>query len=177
MISNLAGTFKEEMLNIKYIFSILIIALFYTAFAAYTINYKLAFSTIIGDYSPFYKIKILFELFWGLGTALSAIDLLLLISTALLSGVNIALIIRNLNVIKEGRGVKFSVGGGTLLGFVSTGCTSCGFSLLSVLGIGSIFTFFPFGNYTLYILSIIFLLFSGFYMLKKLNGVRLCKII
>ncbi|MBI2031720.1 MAG: hypothetical protein HYT08_03840 [Candidatus Levybacteria bacterium] len=177
MIPDIVMTFKREILNLRYAFIIFVIALLYSALVAYTINYRLVFGIIIGDYSLFYKIRILFELLRGLGTALSGFDFLLLIITSLLSGVNMALIIRSLDVIKENGEVKFMAGGGTLLGFVSSGCASCGFSLLSVLGIGSVFTTLPFSNYTLYILSIIFLLFSGFYMLKKLNNIRLCKII
>jgi len=168
--------FKKEILNKRYILTVLIIALFYIMLVAYVINYKLVFSTIIGNYPFFYKIRILSELLWGLRSALSRIDFFLLITTSLLSGFNMALVIRSLSLLRKSGKVKFAAGGGTVLSLVSTGCTSCGFSLLSVLGLGSVFAILPFGNYTLYILSIIFLLFSGFYMLKKLGDERFCSL-
>jgi len=62
------------------------------------------------------------------------------------------------------------------LGIVSTGCASCGFSLLSVLGFGGALSFLPLGSHTLYIFSIPILLVSGVYMLKKLNDSRNCEI-
>lgn len=173
----LLETFRKEMLNIRYAFTIFIIAFFYSALIAYSINYRLVFEIMIGDYSLLFKIKILFELLKGLKTALSGLDFLLLVITALLSGINIALIVRSFNFIRGSGNVKFIAGGGTILGFISSGCASCGFSLLSVLGIGSVFALLPFGNYTLYTLSIISLLFSGFYMLKKLNNMRICKVL
>jgi len=48
--------------------------------------------------------------------------------------------------MKESGGAKFAAGAGALLGFISTGCANCGFSLFSV-----------------------------FYMTRKLNKSRFCE--
>lgn len=175
MISDIITTLKKEILSGKYIIIIFITALIFIAIAAYSINYRLVFETLSGDYPFIYKIRILTDLFRGVGVALSGFDLLFLIVASVLTGVNIALIIRSIEHMKESGGIKFAAGGGALLGFVSTGCASCGFSLFSVLGIGGVLGILPFGNHTLYILSIGLLLFSISYMTRELNKSRFCE--
>ncbi len=175
MILDLFTTFKEEVVKTKYLLVISLVTILYIALGVYSINYRLVFGTIFGDFPVFYKVNLLFNLFQGAQTALSTPDFILLLITAILTGINISLIIAALKYIKMNGRFRFLVGGGGLLGIVSTGCASCGFSLLSVLGLGSVLSFLPFGNHTLYIFSIPVLLFSGVYMLKKLNDSESCE--
>lgn len=169
-------TFKEKVVRIKYLLIIFLVTILYIALGVYSINYRLVIGTIFGDFPIIYKINLLFNLFQGAKTALSTPDFILLLITAILTGINISLIIVALKYIKMNGKFKFAVGGGNLLGIVSTGCSSCGFSLLAVLGLGSVLSFLPLGSHTLYIFSIAILLFSGFYMLKKLNDSESCEI-
>lgn len=62
------------------------------------------------------------------------------------------------------------------MGFVSTGCASCGFSVLSLLGLGTILSFLPFNGKSVYILSITTLMFSIIYILKKLSDSNSCRV-
>lgn len=169
-------TFKEEVVKTKYLLVILLVTILYIALGVYSINYRLVFGTVFGDFPVFYKVNLLFNLLQGAQTALSTPDFILLLITAILTGINISLIIAALKYIKMNGRFRFLVGGGGLLGIVSTGCASCGFSLLSVLGLGSVFVFLPFGNHILYLISIGLLIFSLLFLLKKLHEFGICKI-
>ena len=169
-------TFKEEVVKTKYLLIISLVTILYIALGVYSINYRLVFGTVFGDFPVFYKVNLLFNLLQGAQTALSTPDFILLLITAILTGINISLIIAALKYIKMNGRFRFLVGGGGLLGIVSTGCASCGFSLLSVLGLGGALSFLPLGSHTLYIFSIAILLVSGVYMLKKLNDSKNCRV-
>ncbi len=174
-MTELFETFKSEIFTKQYIFLIFLVTIFYIALAAYSVNYRFVLSTINGNYPFLYKSAILFYLVEGLKTALSDSDLVLLMITSVLVGVNVALIIRSLHIVRKSGKVKFVVGGSTLLGFVSTGCVSCGFSLISVLGLGAALKFLP-GVLALHIMSTTLLLLSAIYMVKKVNDSLNCKI-
>lgn len=167
----------EKLLNIKNIIAILFVAFLYSSFAIFSLNYKLVFATLFGSFSLGYKISVLFFLLIGATTAFSKIDLILLIITSILVGINIMFFVSTVSAMKtNGENLKLTVGGGGILGVVSTGCASCGFSFLSVIGLGSILPNLPFGNHTIYIFSIGLLLASSFYMAKKFNDSLSCKL-
>ncbi|MEK7451184.1 MAG: hypothetical protein AAB662_04585 [Patescibacteria group bacterium] len=166
-----------KFLNLKNIITIVFVAFLYSSFAVFSLNYELVFGTLFGSFTLGYKISVLFFLLMGATTAFSKIDLILLIITSFLVGINIALFVNTVSAMKtNGARMKLTVGGGGVLGLASTGCASCGFSFLSVAGLGSILPNLPFGNHTIYILSIGLLLASSFYMAKKLNDRLSCKL-
>lgn len=169
------GLLKQEALNRKGILSIFLIALTYLALTAYILNYRLVLATIFGAFPVSYKLSLLESLVVGLKMALSAFDFYLLLMTSFLFGVNLVLIVKTIRLISSvNNSVKLLFGGSGILAVASTGCTSCGLSLVSILGFGAGLTFLPFGGKFFYFLSIAALLFSIFYMLKKLEAV--CKI-
>jgi len=169
-------TVKIEVLKKENFFVAFFVAVLYIALASYSINYRLVLSTIAGPYELLYKFKILFYLLIGTKSALSVFDFFLLILISVLTALNIILIIRAIKNLRATDGIKFVFGGGTIFGFISTGCASCGLSLLAILGLGGAFAFLPFGNHTLYLISIGLLIFSLFFLLKKLHDTKDCKI-
>lgn len=169
-------TIKQEAFRIPYFLLVVLVAVLYTAFTAYLLNYRFVLGTLTGSYPIPYKLSILLSLLEGVFTALSPFDATLLVITGILIGVNIVFILITAKRVQNTK-LKFFVGGGGIFGLVSTGCASCGFSVLSVLGIGTGFlNLLPFGNKTLYIFSIGILLFSIAYMIKKLAEGNNCKL-
>ena len=174
--AHLFETFSREILKPKYPFFIFLVTLIYMAIGLYSINYKLIFSNFFIKSSLVFKINLLSSLFFGIFTALSSLSFVLLLTAGILTGINLALIFASVNRLKTNGKVKFVVGGGGILGIISTGCATCGFFVLSVLGFGTALSFLPLGSHTLYIFSIAILLFSGVYMLKKLHDTKDCKV-
>ncbi|HET9946484.1 MAG TPA: hypothetical protein VFQ63_00265 [Patescibacteria group bacterium] len=167
---------KQEAFKIHYLLLTLLVAIFYTAFTVYFLNYRFVLDSLLGRYPLQYKFSILLILLQGVFTAFSPLDATLLIVTGILIGINIVFLIITSKRVQNTK-LKFFVGGGGLFGLVSAGCASCGFSVLSVLGLGTgFFNILPFGNKSLYMLSIGTLLFSILYMLKKLADGNRCKI-
>lgn len=147
----------------------------YAQLSLYLLNIKLVKATILGNFSLSYKATLLFQLLGGLWTALSIVDLLLLIITSLLAGFNILLIIKTFRKIKQHGNLTLAVGTGSILGIISVGCTSCGFSVLSLLGLSTSLSFLPFSGSYFHLLAIFFLLFSILFTIRALNSKIACE--
>lgn len=158
---------KMELLSFWSIVWILFFSLIYLFALVFLLNYRLILAE--GTLSLF------LNLFLGLFTAFSPTDTAITLLSALLVGINLFLIGRTIAFMSSEKHVKFSIGGATILGLISTGCSSCGFSILSILGLGSLFSFLPFKGMELHLLSLGLLLFSAWYMLKKLRDSLYCK--
>ncbi len=175
-MKNIWHTFVREVFHLKFLLLIAVVTFLYISFTVDFLNYRFIGETLSGNYPLQYKVTTLGILLEGIFTALSKLDATLLILTGILIGINISLLLATVKRL-QGAGVKIIVGGGSMVGLASTGCASCGFSVLSVLGIGTGFlNFLPFGSKTLYMLSIGTLLFSIFYMTKKLTEGTVCKV-
>jgi len=168
---------KKELFTIKSLLLISVIALLYVALPLYILNYRFLLATELGSYPILYKLNTLWFLFEGLTSVFSRFDAIMLVVTGILIGLNVVLLIKTARRVQRNRSsLKFVVGGGSLLGFISTGCASCGFSILSLFGLGTVFSFLPFNGKFLYVLSIIPLIFSTIYMLKKLSDSTSCNL-
>ena len=143
----------------KYFLLTIFVTLAYIWFGLSLLNYRLVM----------YALTILFSVWLSIFTAITWIDSALLIITALLLGVNVSLLVFTTQRLK-GKKLKLVIGGTGLLGFVSTGCAVCGFSLLSFLGLGAGIAALPFGNTSLYLLTIAILAASAVYMVKSLRN-------
>lgn len=108
---------------------------------------------------------------WGLFTAFTMLDIVLLLLTGILVGINIVLLIKTTKRMKETTSpLKITVGGGGLIGLFSSGCAGCGLSFASVFGVTTSFTFLPYGNKLLYFIAIAISLYSIIFMLHKLKS-------
>lgn len=166
---------QTELFSRYSIVLILPISIVYVLFTLFLLNYRLVIATIAEPFPLENKVTVLTTLLGGLFTAFSPIDTSILIVSSLLVGINLLLMAKTLYVLEHSGKVKVSLGGATLLGIISTGCSSCGFSVLSILGLGASLSFLPFHGMELHILSLGLLLFSTFYMLKKLRESKYCK--
>lgn len=176
-LPSLWQTTKNEIISFKSLVSILLISLLYFALSTLILNYRLVFSTLIGDYPLGYKVTLTINLLEGSLTAFSNTDFILLIVTSFLVGLNMLLIAKTIIKLEtQKKRLSFSVGGSALLGIVVAGCSSCGFSVLSLLGLSASLTFVPLGGLGLHLLAIFLLLASAIYSLRTLHFKVVCKI-
>ena len=168
-------TIQKEFLSVKAITGILFFSIIYFCLSILLLNYKLLAQLFTIDYSFFYSLKILFYLLLGSWTSMSAINFFLLVANALLVGINLLLSIKTIHYLQHAGKVKVSLGGATLLGLATTGCTSCGFSLVSILGLSATFSSLPFHGIEIHIIALILLTISCLYMIFQLHQTKYCK--
>lgn len=169
----LSKVLLSESKNSKFILKALLSAVFYTTLAIILVNYKSYTSFLFNDYPLLAKAKVIFLIFAGTFQAMASLDVLLLLSVALLFGLNITLVLSKIKFLKRQGGIHLTFGVG-LLTLAATGCASCGLSLASLVGLTGVLVALPFHGLELYILSFLILLTSLFYNLQTL--VIVCKI-
>ena len=171
-----SNTVKQELLSWKIFISIIIIAFLYISLSILLLNNRLFFSLIQDHLISFSTLLLFFSLFVGLWTSLSASDFFITILTALLVGINISLLLRTIALLGNKEKLHISIGGATIIGFVTTGCASCGLSILSLLGLSTTVSILPFHGLELHIGAVILLFFSCWYMLRQIHNGIYCKI-
>ncbi len=164
-----------HLFSAPFIIGSLVIAFLYGLLSLYLVNYRLVIEEL-GTNAPLWnKLQLLGSLIQGLTTAYTSIDVVLLLLTSLLVGVNVMLIITVVRNLKNTGGITLSVGGGSVAGLVSTGCGACGLTFLSVIGLTSATAVLPFHGKELQLGGVTLLIFSLIYMGRKLTLSRICK--
>lgn len=166
---------RKELLSFKSLFFVILLSASYLFLTILLLNDRLILATLTQPYPFIDKANIFLSLLGGLFTAFSPLDTIILFLNAFFVAVNILLMIRTLTVLRNQGSIRLSVGGATIIGFISAGCSSCGFSVLSILGLSTSFSFLPFHGLELHLAALAFLAFSAFYMLKKLRDGIYCK--
>jgi len=169
-------TVKQELITPKLFLVALPVGILYALVTLYLFNYRLLIETWFGYYPLAYKLTLMLVLLQGFGTLFTPFDLLLLTLTALLVGINTMLAISTIHRIKQQGSITLSVGGASIIGLASAGCTTCGLSLFSLFGISAAVSSLPFHGIELHILAVILLFVSLWYMLKQLHEEVYCKI-
>ncbi len=167
---------KKELLSPLSLLMIVCIAFLYILVSLFVLNNRLIIDTLVSATSITYKAALFSTLFIGLFTAFTPSDTVIIVVSSLLVGINLVLTGKTLYTLEHQGKVRLSIGGATLISLVTTGCSSCGFSLLSVLGLGSSLSFLPFHGMELHIASLLLLLLAAWYMVKKLRDGLYCKI-
>jgi hypothetical protein len=113
----------------------------------------------------------------GLGTSMTKFALSLLILTAILTGVNLTLLILRLQVLRgEGR-LHLMIGGSSLMAIVGSGCAMCGLPILALLGLSGSLVYLPFHGTEISIIAVILLLIALYSMITSYPKEQVCKII
>jgi len=155
---------------------ILFIFLLYILLTVFLSNGRFVGDTLLGSFPLFYKSQVLFFLSLGIFTAFSPVDTIITLLSGLFVGINLTLLIKTLYLLEHQGKIGFSVGGATIIGLVSSGCASCGLSVLSLLGLSASLSFLPFHGLEIHLLSLVLLIISSWYMIKKLRDGVYCKI-
>lgn len=136
-------------------------------------NAGLVTQTVLGNFPLSYKFNLIVALIIGVGSAMSQLNMYLLIVVAGLFGMNLVLASRKVSVQKSNHWV---IGGGLFSGIMGSGCASCGLPILSVFGLSGSVAILPFRGLELLILSIILLLISLVILIRKESAQNSCLI-
>jgi hypothetical protein len=146
----------------------------YLCISLYLINYKIILTTLTDRNTLSYKLSFLTSLAQGSIQMLPVYEVILILTTAALVGINAAFIFKLLKRIKDQGKLKISFGGTSLLAVAGAGCPSCGISALSLLGITS--SALPVRGITLQLITISLLGASIVYNYKKLHQPISCRV-
>ncbi|MBU4017032.1 hypothetical protein KKF69_06185, partial [Patescibacteria group bacterium] len=149
------------------IFYILLTAFFYVCITLYLRNYDLASNTLFGEYPFAYKIKIFSGIFVSLIYSLTIFQLTLLIIIALLTGVNVVLLVKRISILRSNGKLKVIAGGGLFIGLATGGCAVCGLSFLAFLGLGGGAAFSHLEGYGFQLLTIFLLTISTIIIIQN----------
>ncbi len=153
-----------------------IIAAAYVVATIYLMNVSLVKDALFGAHALSYRWEILVALLGGMWTAMSRTSLTLLIAVALLTGINLTLVMRQMQLLRRMGSVRFVAGGGSLLGVVGSGCASCGLPVLALLGLGGAAAYLPFGGAELSAIAIVALSISLFVLIRNRSEKLTCPI-
>ena len=168
---------KTILKSKKFIIPALLITLGYILLVTYLMNYQLTKNTVLGNYPISYKWDILVALLQGLGTSMTKLALLLLIITAILTGINLTLVTLRLAALRSGGKLHFMVGGSSLIAIVTSGCAMCGLPILGLLGLSGSLIYLPFQGTELSVIAVLLLLITLYFMLVSYPTEQVCKII
>lgn len=167
--------YKVHLTTYKVFVSTLLIALVYVLLIIFLMNGNLIKNTLLGNHDIGYKVKIVIYLMLGMWTSMSRVGLFLLITTAILTGLNISFLSQKIKSLKSQGNLKLTVGGGSILGVISSGCAACGLPILAILGLGGSLAFLPLRGMELSYISVIILSYS-LYLLVKPIPINNCNI-
>jgi len=167
---------REILFSPKFLIPTISIASIYVLSTTYLMNSRLVIDTLIGSFSFTYKASLMLALLGGMWTAMSGNALVLLFLTAVLTGANLTLLLRQINLLREAQGLHFVVGGNTLLGLAGSGCAACGLPVLSILGLSGSVIYLPLRGTELSYLAIILLSISFYLLLRSVYEKEYCQI-
>lgn len=158
----------HSVLNKKFIVLTVVFALTYIYLNVYFTNLQILNQAYFGHYPFEYKFDLTIALLEGLTTSLSPFNFYTLIIVSILTGLNIALLIK---VLKNQayQKVHLAFGIGSLFGIAGGGCASCGLPLLGLLGVSSSVMHLPFRGVEISILAMLLLSISFISLLKSIK--------
>lgn len=166
---------KRELVNPFALIGGIIFAVLYILVSTLIINYQLIIATLNGSYSLASKIAVIIALTKGVKLLYNPFELSMVFLLGFLMGINLILIMKSLRETttspKNPRKSKNSLALGLgMTGFIATsGCASCGITLLSLLGPTLSITLLPYQTLALQVVSLGLLLFSLIYTLNRRN--------
>lgn len=165
----------REKLPKRFFASTTLIAVLYVAATAYLMNVSLVNDTLFGPHSWGYRFDLLTALFFGIGTAMTTMSLVLLIVTAVLTGATLTLTRERWRIVRAAGGAHWIIGG-SLVGIAGGGCASCGLPVLALLGLSGAAASLPFGGTELSVIAIALLFVSLFVLLKDALRESVCTV-
>ncbi len=165
---------KIEFLTKKIIFLSSFIGLCYLLIVVYLMNFELVKLTLTGNYPIIYKSNLLIALLGGIWTAMTPIGFITLILTAILTGLNVSLLMQRILLLKDSGKLHFMIGGGSLLGVIGSGCAACGLPVISFFGLTSSVIYLPFRGFELSFIALFLLATSNYFLLRA--NVTVCNI-
>lgn len=167
---------QEILKSKRFLIPTATIAIIYILLVTYLMNWSLFQDTLIGDYSLIYKWRILIGLLQGLTTSITTFTQILLILTALLTGINFTLVYLRLKALRSGGKLHLMVGGSSILAIVGSGCATCGLPILALLGLSGSLIYLPWHGLELSIVAVLLLLITLYFILISYPTEQVCKL-
>jgi hypothetical protein len=156
---------KQELVSPVVLLGGVSLALVYLTASTLLMNYKLLAQTFSGNYPIAEKVALVLTLLSGIRTLYSPFELILISFMGFLMGINLVLLTKSLKERKKTGDWSFGLG---ILGTVATtGCASCGITLLSFLGPSVSLSLLPFQGISLQVISMILLIISLVHTLNR----------
>lgn len=153
-----------------------VISILYLFIQAIFLNFGLLVQTLMSDASLWFKLHLSFSLLTGFIVMFPLRELVFMLLTAIFVGLNVALLIAVMQNVKRTGSMRMSIGGMSVLALASSGCPSCGLSLLSLLGPSTGIIGVALHSFTAQVVVLGLLLGSIIYSLKKLQAGFSCRI-
>lgn len=164
---------KQEILHFKSLILLLLLSSLFLLMSLFIINLQTIISIFKNSYPFLSKLYISSIIIFGSFSAISTLDIALVIIMGILFGINMTLVINKFSMLKRRGNLRIMFGTG-IISIVAAGCASCGLSFASLIGISAVLAILPFGGVELYFLSIGILLISLYFNLKQI--IKVCKI-
>lgn len=168
---------KDILRSRQFIIPATSITVIYVLLVTYLMNFALTKDTLLGNYPLSYKWNILAGLLQGLTTSMTTFALVLLILTAVLTGINLTLVVLRLKALRSDGKLHVMVGGSSLLAIVGSGCAMCGLPILALLGLSGSLIYLPWHGTELSIVAVLLLFITLYFMLKLYPAEQVCKLI
>lgn len=157
---------KQELLNPPVLIGGSTLAVLYILFSTLILNSRFISETVSGNFPFSEKALLILALLEGVTTIYSPFELVVIILMGFLMGVNVVLLIKSIRE-KNGQKGSMPLGIGFLGMVATTGCASCGITLLSFLGPSLSLGLLPFQGLALQSISLILLSVSLIYTLNR----------
>lgn len=154
----------------------LITSVLYILIAIYMMNGELVRDTLLGSFSLQYKFELMIALLQGMWTAMSGAGIFILVTIALLTGINLALLFQRFSILRKSGNIHFIAGGGSIFGIVSSGCVTCGLPVLALLGLSGSVVYLPLKGVELSFISILLLVGSLTWIVQTNKSTKICKL-
>lgn len=140
------------------------------------LNATILTQTVEGSMPFVFKFHLVTSILIGYLAMFPLQELIFTLLTALLVGLNFSLVIALMQSMQRSGRVKFSFGGVSVLALASTGCPSCGLTILSLLGPSTGVVALALHSLVAQVSMLLILSASIIYSLHKLQTSRVCKI-
>lgn len=159
----------------KHVFFSVLISAIYVGASGLFLNTTLLQQILGSNYSITAKLLIVGGLLQGVFSAFSPVDIVLTASIGFVIGMNIQLLVQSVKTAKA-TGMHFSFGGSAVFALTSSGCSACGFSLISIIGTGIGITIAPFITTLFKVAVLCFLLWSWYRLQSKKAQYPVCAV-
>lgn len=166
---------KSPVFLTKSIIFTMIISGFYIILVIYLMNFKLVVYTLTGNYPFSYKTTLLLNLLGGMWTAMTGFELATLVTIAILTGINLTLVLERLSLLRTSGNLHLSLGS-SFLGLIGSGCAACGLPILALLGLTGSITYLPFRGTEFSLFAIALLIVSLCLMLRSNISKASCRV-
>lgn len=165
-----------KLISKRNIIVIVVISITYILLAVYLMNFSFVKDTLIGNYPLEYKASIMKDLLGSLWTAVPIQGILVLFATAILTGIDLTIVINRLYTLRGKGKIEWLAGSGVLFGFIGPGCAACGLPVLSLVGLGGSIAYLPFRGAEISYIALLLLIISLVFLLRQDTKEKECKI-